>query len=69
MQWILDLNVTKTKEIIVDFRKNCDHPKPDIIQAETVEIVDSYKYLGTVFDSKNTDSIVRRVQTKNPLNA
>ena len=48
---LLDLNVSKTKELVTDFRKNKTSPTPSIIHGEDVEIVDSYKYLGTVFDS------------------
>lgn len=50
----LDLNVTKTKELIIDFRKNCDQPKPNIIHAETVERVDSYKYFLNSFNVSET---------------
>lgn len=57
------------KEYIIDFGKNCDQPKPSIIHAETGERVDSYMYLGTVFDSKlkfdkNTESIVKSGQQR-----
>ena len=50
MEWCddnyLDLNVSKTKEIIFDFRKG-KHPKtPIIINNNTVDVVTSYKYLG-----------------------
>ena len=45
------LNVQKTKEIIIDFRKNQTHDNITI-NNETVEIVPSYKYLGTYIDCK-----------------
>ena len=41
----LKLNVSKTKELIVDFRKTRDHP-PITINAQPVEQVAQYKYLG-----------------------
>ncbi len=61
---LLDLNVAKTKEIIIDFRKIKSKPEASIIHSQDVEIVDQYKYLGTVFDSQlkfdaNTDTIVK----------
>jgi len=44
----LDLNVTKTKEIIIDFRKVQDPPlEPVVINDSKVEIVTKYDYLGT----------------------
>ena len=46
------LNVKKTKELIVDFRKNISPPDPIIIKNESVEIVSSYKYLGVTVDNK-----------------
>lgn len=60
----LDLNVSKTKEIIIDFRKPSVNPKPSTIHGEKVQVVQTYEYLGTMFDlqlkfSENTDSIVK----------
>lgn len=65
----LDLNVLKTKELIIDFRQNSDEPKASTIHGEDVQIVDTYKYLGTVFDSQlkfdvNTESVVKRGQQR-----
>jgi hypothetical protein len=48
----LILNVEKTKEIIVDFRQKKDPIHPIVINADEVKIVETYKYLGTVIDSK-----------------
>ena len=42
----LELNVKKTKEIIVDFRRNPDKVEPLNINGFKVEIVDSFKFLG-----------------------
>ena len=50
----LILNVKKTKELIIDFRKN-SAPKTQLqIEGEDVEIVTSYKYLGVTIDHKLT---------------
>uniref|UniRef100_A0A3B3BMJ4 Reverse transcriptase domain-containing protein n=1 Tax=Oryzias melastigma TaxID=30732 RepID=A0A3B3BMJ4_ORYME len=40
------LNTEKTKELIVDFRKNADPHAPIHIKGEVVERVDSFKFLG-----------------------
>ena len=50
----LQLNVTKTKELIVDFRRNVTEHKPVTINGEDVEQVPEYKYLGTTI-SKSLD--------------
>lgn len=62
----LHLNVLKSKEMIVDFRKSSVDPKTSTIHGEEVQIVQSYKYLGTVFDSKLkfSDSIVKRANQR-----
>ena len=46
----LDLNSSKTKEMIIDFRstKHVDPKRcPIIVEGEAIEVVDTYKYLGT----------------------
>ena len=48
----LHLNVSKTKEMIIDFRRNNKDQKPIIITNETVEQVQTYKYLGVTVDNK-----------------
>ena len=65
----LDLNVTKTKEMIVDFRRQGHSPGKTIIPNNEVEIVSKYKYLGTIFDDKlkwddNTEEIVKKGQQR-----
>ena len=40
------------KEMCIDFQKNQRCPKPVYIKGEAVERVDTYKYLGVVFDIK-----------------
>ena len=63
----LDLNVTKTKEMIVDFRRQEHSPGKTITHNNEVEIVSKYKYLGTIFDDKlkwddNTEETVKKGQ-------
>jgi len=63
----LDLNVTKTKEMIFDFRRQEHSPGKTIIHNNEVEIVSKYKYLGTIFGDKlkwdnNTEEIVKKGQ-------
>ena len=66
----LDLNVGKTKEMIIDFRKeNKVDFEPIVIKDESVEKVSKYKYLGMVIDDKlswkeNCDYIYKRTQTR-----
>lgn len=42
----LQLNITKTKDMAIDFRKNAKMPEPVWIQGQ----VKFYKYLGTIID-------------------
>ena len=64
----LDLNVTKTKEMIVDFRRQEHSLGKTIIHKNEVEIVSKHKYLGTIFDDKlkwnNTEVIVKKGQQR-----
>ena len=64
----LNLNVSKTKEICIDFRKNQRCPKPVYIKGEAVERVDPYEYLGVVFGSKeNITSVQKKSELQNVL--
>ena len=61
----LYFNVSKTKEMCTDFRKNQRCPKPVYIKGEAVERVETYKYLGVVFDGKlkwkeNNSSVLKK---------
>ena len=49
---LLELNVKKTKEMIIDFSETPVQHEPLIINEGTVEIVNEYKYLGTIIDKK-----------------
>ena len=44
----LELNVDKTKEVIVDFRKNKSEIPPLEIQGKLVEQVEHFRFLGTI---------------------
>ena len=59
------INTSKTKEVLIDFRKNKTIVQPVQIRSEAIEQVDQYKYLGTYIDSKlswkfNTDYICKK---------
>ena len=43
----LDLNVSKTKEMVIDFKRNQTDIPPLFIQDKEVERVNEYKYLGS----------------------
>ena len=65
----LILNVAKTKEIIVDFRKNKNEKQPLIINGQNVEQVDNYKFLGTHISNdlkwqKNSTDIVKKARQR-----
>ncbi|KAI3353867.1 hypothetical protein L3Q82_005075 [Scortum barcoo] len=62
------LNTTKTREMVVDFRRPRLHPEPVIIKGDCVEVVHTYKYLGVQLDDKldwtaNTDALCRKGQS------
>ena len=44
----LELNVSKTKEIVIDFRQTRPDPQPVDIKGSAVARVDMYTYLGIV---------------------
>ena len=62
----LELNVKKTKEMIIDFRKkNICIPDTIIIGDENIERVNEYKYLGFMIDNQlkgscNTDMVTKK---------
>ena len=63
------IDVKKTKELIIDFRKHSDPLNPVTINGETVERVSEYKYLGTIIDDKrnfesNTASINKKCSSR-----
>ena len=65
----LDLNVSKTKEMVVDFRKQGVNVSDLFIDGVKVERVSEYKYLGTVLDEKlnfnaNTNYLHKKCQSR-----
>ena len=65
----LQLNVGKTKELIIDFRKKKEEAVPVTINNQKIEIVESYKYLGVHLDNKlnwkeNTGVLVKKAQSR-----
>ena len=65
----LELNVKKTKEMIVDFRKLPADHAPLLINNEIVECVHEYKYLGTIIDDKfnfnlNVTNVYKKVLSR-----
>ena len=63
------LNVKKTKELIIDFRKSDYFHESIIIQNEIVERVLDYKYLGVFFDEKldwikNSESLQAKIHQR-----
>ena len=48
----LDLNMTKTKELLIDFRKQPPAVSPITIDGEIVERVVKYRYPGIILDNK-----------------
>ena len=65
----LDLNVKKTKEMLIDFRKTPTNVPSLFIDNVEVERVVEYKYLGTVLDNKlsfkaNTEHVHKKCQPR-----
>ena len=61
------LNVSKTKELIVDYRKRWAEQAPINIDRDVVERVESFKYLDLHITnkltlSKHTKTVVKRAQ-------
>ena len=63
------LNAPKTKEIIVDFRKNVTDIPPTVIKGEAIEFTDSFKFLGTIISEDlkwdaNTTAILKKANQR-----
>ena len=63
----LSSNVSKTKELIVDYRKRRAEKAPISIEGTVVERVESFKFIGVHITnelswSKHTNTVVRRVR-------
>ena len=65
----LQLNVSKTKEMVIDFRRTSQPPDPITIDGEVVDRVEVFKYLGIQIDSKlcfadHVDFICKKAQSR-----
>ncbi len=50
---LLNINVSKTNEMITDFRKKPPLISSVFVHGQTVEVVQQYKYLGTIIDTSS----------------
>ena len=60
----LQLNVPKTKELIIDFRQSDINHEPIVINGEEVAIVEKYKYLGMIIDLLDWHAHAASVKSK-----
>lgn len=66
---MLELNVAKTKDMCIDFRHKACTPSLTNINGQDIEIVQQYKYLGSIIDDKlsfnsNTDMLCKKGQQR-----
>ncbi|XP_054642346.1 alpha-1,3-mannosyl-glycoprotein 4-beta-N-acetylglucosaminyltransferase A isoform X3 [Dunckerocampus dactyliophorus] len=65
----LQLNTSKTKEMIINVQKKTSHFTPVNIQGADIELVDSYKFLGVHLNNKldwsvNTHALYKKGQSR-----
>ena len=65
----LNLNVKKTKDMIIDFRRQGRSPPKTFVHNQEVEIVSTYTYFGSIFDNKlkldlYTEAILKKGQQR-----
>ena len=65
----LELNVSKTKEMVIEFRKNVEAPIPVTIRGTEVERTRTYKYLGVTLNDKLTwgdhvDTVIKKLNAR-----
>ena len=65
----LQLNASKTREMIVDFRKRKNPLAPIIVNGDSIERVDCFKFLGSIISSdlaweNNTDAVAKKAQQR-----
>ena len=65
----LQLNTSKTKEMIVNFRRKTSHFTPVSIQGSNIEVVESYKFLGVHLNNNlnwtdNTHALYKKGQSR-----
>ena len=56
MRQFLELNVSKTKELVINFRRAKNDMEPIVVRGQPVEIVENYKYLGTIIDANSNSN-------------
>ena len=66
---LLELNVSKTKELVIDFRAPPTHTEPITIKGQSVEMVSAYRYPSTFIDNKlswtpHIDACYKKAQKK-----
>ena len=49
----LELNVSKTKDMIIDLRKSAPNSKLTDIEVIEIDLVENHKYLGIMSDNDN----------------
>ncbi len=57
--------ITKTKEMVTDFRRSSSSPSALQVDGQTIDRVEEYKYVGSIIDHKltsqnNTDRIFKK---------
>ena len=60
----LEINVKKTKEMVIDFSRNKNTVPPSLINDQTIERVSTYKYLGVEIDDNLKFDECARNKTK-----
>ena len=65
----LELNTSKTKELVIDYRKNGHVPEPVLINNTEVTRTKQYKYLGVVMDDtlcwhQHTDYLIKKMNSR-----
>ena len=68
----LCINASKTKEVVIDFRRKSPQTAPVNIQGLDIEIMEEYKYLGVHINNKldwthNTDVLYKKGQSLHHL--
>lgn len=65
----LQLNVSKTKDMIIDFRRTPPPPTVTVIKGTAVELVETYKFLGVILDNTLcfeplVDTVSKKIQQR-----
>ena len=65
----LELHVGKTKEMVIDFRREHGHSAPVVIKGNAIERAETVKYLGVLFDDKlswkqNANVVLKKANTR-----